>query len=100
MNVLQTNTSAIHNLCKSHNVKHLYAFGSVLTSQFTTESDIDFLVSFVDVSLENYADNYFGLKFSLEKILKRQVDLLEEQALRNPYLIASINKQRQLIYGG
>jgi hypothetical protein len=47
----------------------------------------------------SYADNYFDFKFSLEAILKRPVDLLEEKAIRNPYFKESIDTQKKLIYG-
>jgi predicted nucleotidyltransferase len=38
-------------------------------------------------------------KESLEKLFGRDVDLVEEQTLRNPILINSINKSKKLIYG-
>ena len=44
-------------------------------------------------------DNYFDLKFSLEEILKREIDLLEEKSIRNPYFLEAVNHQKQLIYG-
>jgi predicted nucleotidyltransferase len=39
------------------------------------------------------------LKVNLEKLLGRKIDLLEEQTLKNPILINSINKSKALIYG-
>jgi predicted nucleotidyltransferase len=88
----------IKNLCKQYNVKKLYAFGSVLTDKFTDKSDIDLIVDFKDMPVEDYADNYFDFKFSLQDIIKRDVDLLEEQAIRNPYFMQNINQTKQLIY--
>jgi predicted nucleotidyltransferase len=46
-----------------------------------------------------YADNYFDLKFSLEQLLKREVDLLEEKAIKNPFFQESINSSKVMIYG-
>ncbi|GHT80457.1 nucleotidyltransferase [Bacteroidia bacterium] len=86
-------------LCKWHGVKTLYAFGSVLTGNFNTNSDIDLVVDFMDIPVEKYADNYFDFKFSLQDVLKRPVDLLEEQAIRNPYFRQNINRNKKLIYG-
>ena len=63
------------------------------------ESDVDLLVEFDPMDVLNYADNYYDLKFSLQDILKRPVDLLEEKAIKNPFLRASINQNTQLIYG-
>jgi len=79
-------------------VSELFVFGSVLGDSFNEESDIDFVVNFSDVSLEDYADNYFDLKFSLERIFERDVDLLERKAIRNPYLLESIDSTKQLVY--
>ena len=89
----------IKNLCKKHKVAKLYVLGSILTSQFGPESDIDFIVNFDKVDLSNYADNYYDLKFSLENILQRPIDLLEEKAIKNPYFRQAVNAQRQLLYG-
>ena len=46
----------------------------------------------------DYAENYFALKFSLEELLKRPIDLLEQKAIQNKYLLQSINKSKRLIY--
>ena len=46
-----------------------------------------------------YTDFYFGLKFELEKILNRSIDLLENKAVKNPFLRANIDKSKILIYG-
>ena len=61
--------------------------------------DIDFIVDFSGVDLFDYADNYFDLKSSLENLLNRDIDLLEEQAISNPYLRQSIDSSKQLVYG-
>jgi uncharacterized protein len=99
MNILDPYKEEIEKLCKTFKVKNLYAFGSVLTNKFNSESDIDLLVNFTDMKLEDYADNYFDFKFSLQDILQRPIDLLEEKTMKNPYLRKSVNQQRQLIYG-
>lgn len=95
----QLSSQALLSLCENHRVKTLYAFGSILTDRFGSESDVDFLVDFSKISVEDYADNYFEFKFALQEMFKRPVDLLEQKALKNPYLIKSINEQKQLIYG-
>jgi predicted nucleotidyltransferase len=51
------------------------------------------------VNSKEYADNYYDLKFSLERILNRKIDLLEETALKNPYFLQSIQNNKQIIYG-
>ena len=99
MDKLGTYLKDIEKLCKAYNVQSLYAFGSVLTDNFNEQSDIDLVVDFADVELENYADNYFDFKFCLQDTLQKPIDLLEEKAIKNPYFKQSINQQRQLIYG-
>jgi len=92
----QNNVSA---LCRKYHVKTLHVFGSVLTKQFGNDSDVDLIVAFNDIPIEEYADNYFDFKFSLQDIFKRPVDLLEEQAIKNPYLRQNIDRNKLLIYG-
>ena len=99
MNRLESYTSDIIKLCETHKVKSLYVFGSVLTDNFNSDSDIDLIVDFANIDVEEYADNYYDLKFSLQAILKRPIDLLEEKAIKNPYFKQSVNLQRQLVYG-
>ena len=96
---LDTYLQDIKKLCTRCKVKHLYAFGSVLTDKFNAKSDVDFMVDFEQVAIEEYADNYYDLKFSLEKILNRPIDLLEEKAVKNPYFKQVVDGQRRLIYG-
>lgn len=98
MNLIDKNIGFIHALCKSHKVKSLYAFGSVVTGKFNEDSDIDMIVDFSDVDLLDYADNYFDLKFSLEDKFNRRVDLLEEKAIKNPYFKDAIEESKLLIY--
>ena len=88
----------IKTICIDNNVKELYLFGSALTDKFTINSDIDFLVEFKKMTPAEYTDKYFKLKFSLEEVLKREIDLLETKALRNPFVSQEIEKHKQLIY--
>jgi predicted nucleotidyltransferase len=97
--LLDTHITDIRELCSNHKVKELYAFGSVLTPKFNKESDVDLVVDFDPIDISLYADNYFDFKFSLQKILNRHIDLLEEKAIKNPYFRQNLNQQRQLIYG-
>ncbi len=89
----------IENLCRQHKVKTLFAFGSVLNTRFNEKSDLDFIVDFDGMPVQDYADNYFNLKFSLQDLLQKPVDLLEESSIRNPLFRKIILDQRQLFYG-
>jgi len=99
MNIVERNIDQIKDLCVKHKVAKLFVFGSVLSDRFKKGSDIDLIVDFKDVDLYDYADNYFDLKFALEKIFKRPVDLLENEAINNPFLRHSIDSSKQLVYG-
>lgn len=98
MGLLETYKDQIFELCENHKVKSLYSFGSVNKSSFTKESDVDLMVDFNTSDPLEYTDNYFDLKFALERILSRSIDLLENKAIKNPFLRASIDQSKVLIY--
>ena len=99
MALLERYKNDIIRLCENYRVRKLYAFGSVLSSRFSQESDVDLIVEFKTRDLEGYADNYFDFKSSLEAVFQRSVDLLEEKAIKNPFFKEAVFEQRQLIYG-
>ncbi|HEX8278918.1 MAG TPA: nucleotidyltransferase domain-containing protein [Segetibacter sp.] len=100
--LIEKNKYKIISTCLKHNLKYLYLFGSAAReTDFTTESDIDFLYAFdkEKIQFDNYADNYFAFRFTVEDLLKRNIDLVPEERLTNPYLIKSINRDKIKIYG-
>lgn len=97
--LLTENIDRIKALCVSHNVKSLFAFGSVCTDRFNEESDVDLLISFNPMEYGEYADTYFELAEKFESILNCRVDLVTDKSLSNPYFIESINQTKILIYG-
>ncbi|WP_194768323.1 nucleotidyltransferase family protein [Tamlana sp. I1] len=99
MIITEQNKNLIKSLCETHLVEKLYLFGSATGNHFSKNSDIDFLVKFQKIELEKYFDNYLSLKEKLKKIFQREVDLVEEQTLKNPILIKSIEKNKELVYG-
>ena len=100
MSFLDQHIEQIRRLCSTNDVRSLFAFGSVVRDDFGPDSDVDLIVDIGEQDPTSYADKYFNLKFELEKILRRQIDLLENQALKNPYLKQQIDKTKILIYGG
>ena len=98
MQPLTSHQSALAALCRQHHVRRLTAFGSVLTPAFNTASDVDLVATFEPMPVEEYADNYLALRFALEQVLQRPVDLLEAQALRNPYFRAQVEATQQVVY--
>ena len=96
----QCSTSTRSRACKQHGVERLRIFGSALTDRFDPqESDIDFLVDFAPGNV-NLFDDYFDLKFELEHITGRPVDLIDASAVRNPYFRAAAFGTAQELYAG
>lgn len=99
MNIVTLNIQKIIALCQRYKVNRLFVFGSILTSRFRSDSDVDMLVDFKELPLEDYADNYLSLKSDLSLLLGREVDLLEDKGIRNPVLRNNIDRTKLLIYG-
>jgi uncharacterized protein len=97
--LLTDNIDKIKILCMAHNVKTLFAFGSVCSERFNDESDIDLLISFNPMDYGDYADAYFDIAEKLEELFERPVDLVTDKSLANPYFIDSINHTKTLLYG-
>lgn len=97
--IINDNIDKIRTLCVNHNVKSLFAFGSVCTNKFNDSSDIDLLISFNSMDYGDYADNYFLVADKFEKIFHRPVDLVTDKSLSNPFFIDSVNQTKILIYG-
>lgn len=88
-------------LCKSHNVKYLYAFGSSITEGFDQKkSDIDLLVEIDAKDPIDRGEKLISLWDLFESFFKRKVDLLTESSIRNPFLRKSIDSTKVLIYDG
>ena len=99
MQIDKSQLALIQQLCRTSKVKSLFAFGSVTRDDFTDASDIDFVVDFEEKDPFKYTDLYFHLKAKLEDVLKRQVDLLEERAIRNPVFRQQLDTTKVKIYG-
>ena len=89
----------IRELCKQNRVKTLFAFGSVTREDFSADSDIDLVVDFEEKDPFIYSDLYLNFKSKLEDILKRQVDLLEERAIKNRFFRQQLESTKVPLYG-
>ncbi|HEY4210290.1 MAG TPA: nucleotidyltransferase domain-containing protein [Steroidobacteraceae bacterium] len=86
-------------LCRRHNVRRLEIFGSATGSSFDSRrSDLDFVVEFGPFPAGGYSEHYFALLEDLKQLFNRPIDLLVGRAIRNPYLLESINRSRELLY--
>ena len=97
---LDAHQPALEAFCRKFSVKRLYAFGSVVRSDFSEEkSDLDFLVEFSEgLSPEQRGQLYFDLLFALEDYFQRKIDLVMAQPFRNRYFAHSLNQTRELLY--
>ncbi len=97
--ILVQNIDELKMICQRHQVKHLYAFGSVCTNKFNEESDIDFIITFNQRFFNGYVDNFLSLESELSGLFQRKIDLVEESTLQNPYFIKVANQSKKLVYG-
>lgn len=87
-------------LCSRRGVKSLSVFGSAVGEDFDPRSsDIDVLVEFEPMSPAEHAEAYLGLLEEAEILFGRPVDLVEPQALRNPYILDRVEATREVVYG-
>ncbi len=96
--LISENIDAIKRLCEKYEVKSMYLFGSSSKGKFNETSDIDILITFREIPIDRYTDNYFNLHYELEALFNRKIDLITEKSLSNPYLIKSIEETKQLLY--
>ncbi len=87
-------------LLKAHKIANACVFGSVLTQDFTKESDVDFIVNLEEgLAPVEAGTHLWNLYDDLKILLNREVDILTERSLKNPYLIQEINNTKLPIYG-
>lgn len=86
-------------LCQRFGVRRLELFGSAARGDFDPEaSDVDFIYEFDD-SNNQLLRRFVGLGDALEALLGRPVDFLSEQRRTNPYVWASIDRDREVLFG-
>src|SRR4051794_40646210 len=94
----QAQADALAQLCRKYQVRRLELFGSGANGRFDPkQSDLDLLVEF-DKSGIDIVDQFFGLLESLEKLFGRNIDLVEERIIKNPYFREGVNRARRLLY--
>ncbi len=93
--LIEQNLPQIKQLMQQYGVEKSYLFGSAANGTMKQDSDIDFIIRFPDdMHYTTYADNYFALADALEALLKKDVELVAEETLQNPYLLQSINSHK------
>ncbi|OGA62203.1 MAG: hypothetical protein A3G81_25630 [Betaproteobacteria bacterium RIFCSPLOWO2_12_FULL_65_14] len=96
---VQQKLSALRQLCTRYRVRRLELFGSAARGEFdSSTSDLDFLVEFLPLAPGQHADAYFGLKEELEALFARDVDLVMDSAIVNPYFREELDRTRTALY--
>ncbi len=90
---------ALREFLAKHRVKSACIFGSATGDNFRADSDIDLLISFQEpLDSREYAQNFWSLYLNLPRLLGRQVDIVVEEDLKNPYFIEEVNETKISIY--
>jgi len=94
---VQLDRDALAAFCRRWRIRELCLFGSALRDDFGPGSDLDFLVSFEPETPWDLFD-LVAMKAELEAHYGRSVDLVEKEALRNPWRKREILRTREVLY--
>jgi predicted nucleotidyltransferase len=98
--IIASNIEEVRRLFKMHKIEKAYIFGSALTEDFHEDSDLDFLVKFEgNIEPLEKGELWWNLHDMLRKLFNREIDIVTENSLKNPYFIKEINSTKELIYG-
>ncbi len=85
---------------RNHKIKSAWFFGSALTNSFNEKSDLDVLVNMEDnLDPVEAGEHLWSISDELRDLLKREIDLLTERSIKNPYFKQEIEKTKWLVYG-
>ena len=97
--LIEEKRSELELICRRRHVRRIELFGSATGPDFDpARSDLDFLVTFEDIPVDSYADEYFGLLEDLQGLFQRKVDLVMESSIENPYFRQAVEATRTLVY--
>lgn len=101
MKLIELHMDQIVALCKKYKVAKLWVFGSILTPRFNDDSDVDFSVVFDKsrINLLDFADNYFDFIDDLKALFCREIDMVCEDSVKNPFFRKELDNTKVLIYG-
>ncbi len=99
--LFEQHRDAVADICRRFGVRRLEVFGSAARAAdfHPNSSDADFLVEFVTGNGRPFLRRYFSLETAPSQLLGRPIDLVEPSAVRNPYIRASIDRAREVVYG-
>ena len=100
IDIITENIDVVRQFFQKHKIEKAYVFGSALTDDFNENSDIDFLVKFQEgLDPLEKGEMWWGLHDVLRDFFNREIDIVTEKSLKNPYFIKELNETKKLIYG-
>ena len=97
---ISNNIKLLKPIFQLHKIEKAYLFGSATTANFSDESDIDLLITFQEnIDPLEKGELWWSLYDTLKLHFNREIDLVTENSLKNPYFIEEVNNTKQLIYG-
>ncbi len=102
--LIEEKRQELERVCRRRQVHRIELFGSAARPDFDPArfdpaiSDLDFIVSFHELDLDQYADAYFGLLEDLQALFQRPVDLVVSSAIQNPYFRQAVDSSKTLVY--
>ena len=98
--IISTNLEILKQFFKAHKIERVYVFGSAAIGDFNENSDIDFLIKFkAGLDPLEKGELWWNLHDSLRDFFNREIDIVTENSLKNPYFIKELDKTKKLIYG-
>ncbi len=95
---LTAKRQAIMALCRKYGVASLDLFGSGVSDEWWSTSDLDFIVRFKEQADRGLADRFLGLAEELEALFGPRVDLITPRSIRNPYFMRNVEATRASVY--
>ena len=100
INIISNNIDVLKQFFKKHKIEKAYVFGSAASDNFNENSDIDFLVKFeMGIDPLEKGELWWNLHDNLRDFFNREIDIVTENSLKNPYFIKELDKTKKLIYG-
>ncbi len=90
------NNAQIEQICKTYAIKSLFLTGSMARGEANIKSDVDLIVEF-DRN-DNPLNQYMDAKQAFETEFHRKVDLIEADAIKNPFFKKSLDADKVLLY--
>jgi len=87
----------IEAICRKWRIREFSLFGSVARGDADPGSDVDVLLRF-DPSFHKTLFDLVDLREELKAVFGREVDLVQEEDLQNPYRRRAILRSRKRIY--